>query len=208
VVKQPGNKTTRGWDEKRQITVLQREKEEAADYRYFPEPDIPPLRLDPKQIEKIKAEIPELPEEKIIRFMNQYGLSRDAAINLTRTNVRADEFEKKIDEAKKYGLSLQEIKINELASWIGGKKFNQKKKLKEIPVIFIVRAKKDYKLPKEKVIKTVNLIIDNNKKIVEQFKKGKETVIEFLVGQVMSQTKSQADPQEVRKVLREKLKSA
>jgi len=206
--KQAGNKTTRGWDEKRQKTVLQREKEEAADYRYFPEPDIPPIRLTDSQIKALKSKVPELPGVKIIRFMNQYGLSREAAINLIRTNIRADEFEKKINEAKKYGLSLQEIKINELASWIGGKKFNQKKKLKEIPVIFIVRAKKDYKLPKEKVIKTVNLVIDNNQKIVEEIKKGKETAIEFLVGQVMKETKGQVDPNHARSILREKIKSA
>ncbi|TSC54337.1 MAG: aspartyl-tRNA(Asn)/glutamyl-tRNA (Gln) amidotransferase subunit B, partial [Microgenomates group bacterium LiPW_31] len=78
-----GNKTTRGWDEVKQKTVLQREKEEAADYRYFPEPDIPPMRWDKFTINNLQLTVPELPGQKVARFIKQYGLSKYDAVILT-----------------------------------------------------------------------------------------------------------------------------
>ncbi|MBU3964492.1 Asp-tRNA(Asn)/Glu-tRNA(Gln) amidotransferase subunit GatB [Patescibacteria group bacterium] len=65
---------TRGWDDKKQITVSQRSKEESHDYRYFPEPDLPPLELSDDYISIIKSEIPELPHIKRIRFKHEYFL--------------------------------------------------------------------------------------------------------------------------------------
>jgi len=66
---------TRGWNEKKQVTVVQRSKEEAHDYRYFGEPDLPKLEFDNDFIEKIKNELPELPKAKMERFMEQYGFT-------------------------------------------------------------------------------------------------------------------------------------
>ncbi len=65
---------TRGWHDKKEITFSQREKESAHDYRYFPEPDLPPLHFEKKYIDAIKAEIPELPADKRKRFSKEYGL--------------------------------------------------------------------------------------------------------------------------------------
>ncbi len=67
---------TRGWDEAKQATFLQRTKETAADYRYFPEPDIPPIRWAKSQISNIKSQISELPGEKAERFIRDYHLSK------------------------------------------------------------------------------------------------------------------------------------
>ena len=67
---------TRGWDEKQEVTESQREKEYAHDYRYFPEPDLPPLHIDSVYLKGIKAEIPELPEERRKRFVREYALSQ------------------------------------------------------------------------------------------------------------------------------------
>jgi len=69
---------TRGWDPAREITFPQREKEEAQDYRYFPEPDLPPLEISEEMIEKIRAEIPELPQQKRERLKKEYGLDEKA----------------------------------------------------------------------------------------------------------------------------------
>jgi len=69
------NKTTRGWDADKNQTFLQREKEGSADYRYFPEPDIPPIIFTQEQIEAIRKTLPELPDQKIAKYKNVYGLS-------------------------------------------------------------------------------------------------------------------------------------
>jgi aspartyl-tRNA(Asn)/glutamyl-tRNA(Gln) amidotransferase subunit B len=84
---------TRGWIEETGITVTQRTKEYAEDYRYFPEPDLPPLVLDHSWIEEIRARLPELPEARRDRFMTQYGLSLYDANILTGLKAMADYFE-------------------------------------------------------------------------------------------------------------------
>src|SRR3989344_373384 len=67
-------KETRGWDDTKGITISQRSKEEAQDYRYFPEPDLPPLHYDSDEVEAIKSRIPELPDQRRRRFSSQYAL--------------------------------------------------------------------------------------------------------------------------------------
>jgi aspartyl-tRNA(Asn)/glutamyl-tRNA(Gln) amidotransferase subunit B len=84
---------TRGWIDETGTTVTQRTKEYAEDYRYFPEPDLPPLVLDRSWIEEIRARLPELPEARRDRFMSQYGLSLYDANILTGSRAMADYFE-------------------------------------------------------------------------------------------------------------------
>jgi aspartyl-tRNA(Asn)/glutamyl-tRNA(Gln) amidotransferase subunit B len=84
---------TRGWIEEKGMTVLQRTKEYAEDYRYFPEPDLPPLVLDRSWIEEIRTRLPELPEARRDRFMAEYGLSLYDANILTGSKAMADYFE-------------------------------------------------------------------------------------------------------------------
>jgi len=98
---------TRGWDEKKQITVSQREKEEAHDYRYFPEPDLPTFRFDDDYIAEIKAEIPELPWAKRIRLRDEYGLEDDSTIENFVYNKDLGEYFEKV--------------MSELTSWLGKK---------------------------------------------------------------------------------------
>jgi len=74
-VKSSTNKTTRGWDAVKNQTFLQREKEGSADYRYFPEPDIPPIIFTDEEINKIRESIPELPEQKFARYQADFGLN-------------------------------------------------------------------------------------------------------------------------------------
>ncbi|MEW5757857.1 MAG: Asp-tRNA(Asn)/Glu-tRNA(Gln) amidotransferase subunit GatB [Candidatus Omnitrophota bacterium] len=84
---------TRLWDDAREITVSMRSKEEAHDYRYFPEPDLPPFIFDDNQIQAIKNSIPELPKEKKNRFIQGFGLSEKDAEVLTSDKKIADFFE-------------------------------------------------------------------------------------------------------------------
>jgi aspartyl-tRNA(Asn)/glutamyl-tRNA(Gln) amidotransferase subunit B len=99
---------TRGWIEEAGITALQRTKEYAEDYRYLPEPDLPPLVFDRAWIEGIKAGLPELPEARRERFMIEYGLSLYDANLLTSSRGMADYFEscvKSMDSGKAKAVS-------------------------------------------------------------------------------------------------------
>jgi aspartyl-tRNA(Asn)/glutamyl-tRNA(Gln) amidotransferase subunit B len=84
---------TRGWSEAERRTFSQRTKEFAEDYRYFPEPDIPPLELDPAWIQRLRAELPELPAARRARLVDQYGLSAQDATDLAAERETADYFE-------------------------------------------------------------------------------------------------------------------
>ena len=84
---------TRGWVEAQGRTISQRSKEQAHDYRYFPEPDLPPLRLDAAFVERVRATLPELPEARAHRFQEQYGLTAYDAAVLTDTRDDADTYE-------------------------------------------------------------------------------------------------------------------
>ena len=84
---------TRGWSEERGATYSQRSKEEAHDYRYFPEPDLPPLVVDQAWIEEIRAKIPQLPADRLKSFIDDYGLSEYDARLLTDSRAMADYFD-------------------------------------------------------------------------------------------------------------------
>jgi aspartyl-tRNA(Asn)/glutamyl-tRNA(Gln) amidotransferase subunit B len=89
---------TRGWDDAKQKSVAQRSKEEAQDYRYFPEPDIPPFETAVLDLEALKHSIPELPAEKRVRFVKEYGLDEKAADALAVDIALANYFEDAVSE--------------------------------------------------------------------------------------------------------------
>jgi len=92
-VMESGSKTTHGWDDANQVTVLQRQKEEAHDYRYFPDPDLVPVELDDDRLSRIKENLCELPIEKCKRFVSEYKLSGYDAGVLTAEKATSDYFE-------------------------------------------------------------------------------------------------------------------
>ncbi len=93
---------TRGWDEFGNLTVPQRGKEEAHDYRYFPEPDLPVLHFTKEFVEKLRAELPELPEQKQKRFMSEFELSqKDAEVLISDKNL-ASYFEEVVSELQEW----------------------------------------------------------------------------------------------------------
>jgi aspartyl-tRNA(Asn)/glutamyl-tRNA(Gln) amidotransferase subunit B len=91
---------TRGWVEERGVTVSQRSKEFAHDYRYFPEPDLPPLVISREWVERVRAAMPELPDAKRARLMERYGLSETEAEALVSSRALADYFEATVAAAR------------------------------------------------------------------------------------------------------------
>lgn len=87
---------TRLWDERSGRTVQMRSKEEAHDYRYFPEPDLPSLRVEAAQVERLRAALPELPEARSLRVAERYGLDRDAATFLAQSDTLTAFFERTV----------------------------------------------------------------------------------------------------------------
>lgn len=91
---------TRGWDPVKGISLIQRSKEDAADYRYFPEPDLPPILMTQKEIDEIKTLLVELPVQRYERFRAQYELPHDDAYLLTETKELADYYEAVVEQSK------------------------------------------------------------------------------------------------------------
>lgn len=112
----PVRQETVGWDVDQEVTFVQRVKEGEDDYRYFPEPDLPPLVIEPAWLEQIRAAMPELPFEKHRRFQEQYGLSRYDAGVLTAEREVADYFERVLERAGEASPKMA-------ANWVTGELF-------------------------------------------------------------------------------------
>ena len=104
---------TRGWHDTKRITFSQRSKEEAEDYRYFPEPDLPPLHIAPDWITAVQTTLPELPDMKAHRYQSEYALSEYDARILTEERQVAEWFETAVTAAHPHALDPKTI-----ANWI------------------------------------------------------------------------------------------
>src|SRR3990172_7734459 len=225
---------TLGWDEARGVTVSQRGKEDAHDYRYFPQPDLPPLQLDRAWIDSIKSGLPELPDAKTRRFMERYELKRQEAILLTSEKAIADYFEEVVSKSKspaktihswiageflRYlndsGLTLEDIKLSaeqfaQLIDMVTDKTIsgnsgkivlNEMLKNGGKPAE-IVNAKNIAPVSNTGFIQeAIEKILSDNPKEVEQFLAGKETIVQWLMGQVVRATKGKADPNVAKELL-------
>lgn len=192
---------TRGFVESSNSTVSQRSKEDAQEYRYFPEPDIPPIRLTENQISNLKSQITELPKAKSKRFIEEYGLSNYDAEILTREKTMADYFENAVNDGKEFGITPKQI-----ANQIINKKPNLEEVLPAQLVQSIVQLTLVADVDDEKLNEIVDKVLSENEKAVSDFKSGKETVIMFLVGAVMRQFPEKIDSGKVKVVLTAKLK--
>jgi len=120
--KAPTLLSTRGWDEKKGVTVEQRIKEEQHDYRYFPEPDLPSLEFNKKFIDEIKLEMKELPYTKRKRFAEYFGLGNYDIDILVADKFLADFFEEAVTELKAWLVTLEEVEGSEEEIWEKHKK--------------------------------------------------------------------------------------
>lgn len=245
---------TRGWDEKKEETLSQREKEEAHDYRYFPEPDLPILHLGVEEyLNKIKAEIPELPQIKRERFKKEYNLSLEEIEIFAQNKDLGEYYEKVMSELRNW---IKEIEIKgkveeeeffrlaklganyiisdlqgllkgqfvedesflispenfaEFVSLIYESKISSKIAKTVLGEMFS-RGKDPSQIIKEKELelmtddaeieKITREVLAKNEKAISDYKKGKQGSLQFLIGQVMAQTKGKADPETVNKIIK------
>ena len=110
---------TRGWIEEREVTVSQRSKEYAHDYRYFPEPDLPPLRIGPERVAQLKAALPELAPQRKSRFQSELGLSEYDAELLVGSRAMADYFEATVALRNATAVDRPAV-AKEVANWMLG----------------------------------------------------------------------------------------
>lgn len=202
-IKKSGNKTTRGWDEEKQTTYLLRTKEEAMDYRYFTEPDIPAMVISSQLVNKVKEDLAcfEMPEDKILRYQKVYGLSALAAETLCKDKKKEEYFKNVI------AIVGKETNRNYIVNLIINKKYDWGNMQ---PEIFVEKMKeslnKEYLAPND-YEKILTQVIKQNPKPVEEYKKGKNNAVEFLLGISMRQSKGKIEPKVARAKLIELLEN-
>src|SRR3989338_1436002 len=262
----PKKQSTRGWDEDEGITEDQRTKEEASDYRYFPEPDLPPVNFNPQakngiNLQILQNKLGELPQKKRRRFIQEFDLTAENAKILTDDERLANFFEQVISELQAWLISLGEAegtaeeiwqknkaKLSKLTSnWLINKLlaliYKDGKQIKDCPqitaenfaeFITLVHQNKINSTIAQKILEKmyqtgedpsviiteedlpgghdetaleqmIEKIINQSPKEVEQYKKGKVTLLQYFIGQVMRETKGKADPQTIKKILINKL---
>jgi aspartyl-tRNA(Asn)/glutamyl-tRNA(Gln) amidotransferase subunit B len=229
---------TRLWDDARGATAVMRTKEEAHDYRYFPEPDLPPVKLDPAWVAALRDSLPELPHEKTLRFAAEYRLSNDEALQLTASAGLAAYFERCASASGNPRAALH---------WISGDLAyalkNSGKEIEACPlpperlaalIRMVDSAEISGKMAKAvfeeiyssgeepaEAVKRLGLVqisdeaalesvIDRvkaaNLKQLAEYRSGKDKLLGYFVGQVMKETKGQANPQLLNELLKRKLK--
>jgi len=230
---------TRLYDADKDETRSMRSKEEANDYRYFPDPDLLPVEITEALLDEMRKELPELPAAKNARFQEQYALSEYDADLLTAQRELADYFEETVShsggEAKlaanwimgdlsaglnQHGLGISSSPVD--AKRLGGlikniadQTISGKIAKKVFEKLWDSEATANDIIEKEglrqisdtgALEKIIDQLMADNAEQVAQFRAGKTKVLGFFVGSIMKQTQGKANPQQVNKLLQEKLK--
>lgn len=231
---------TRLYDSVKNRTYSMRSKEDAHDYRYFPDPDLLPLEISSAWIEELRKNLPELPFRRAQRFREEFGLSDVDAMNLVEEVDIADYFEEVVracknpkaaaawimvelwrelseskTEVKNSPVSAQQlgelIKLideGSISGKMGKSVFAEMWKSGNDPDV-VIRDKGFIQVSDDETLGSlIDQILTKNPSQVEQFRTGKDKVFGFFVGQVMKETKGQANPDVVNRLLRERLRSS
>lgn len=241
---------TRGWDDIKGITFSQREKEEAHDYRYFPDPDLPPLKFGEKEILEIRAHIPELPSEKRIRFNEEYSLTDNIIEVFVQNKALSEYYEKVMSELYRWMKDVKVVKksdtkklsklcanylTTDLQGLLKGGSVSDSNFLISAEnfaefIVLIYKGDISSKIAKEVLLEMfetgagpshiiaerslhqikdegelesiIKEVVYQNQRAVNDFKSGKKTALQFLIGQVMSKSGGRADPERVSKILK------
>jgi aspartyl-tRNA(Asn)/glutamyl-tRNA(Gln) amidotransferase subunit B len=228
---------TRGWDEVRGLTYSMRSKEQAHDYRYFPEPDLVPMALDAATLAAWREQLPELPDAKRKRLVAQFGLPEYDVAVLTAERSDADFFEAvaaHCGDAKlaanwlmgdvRRALQAAELTLAQspmTAAQLGDLIIMVKsgaitgKAAKEVCDVLVVEGRDPHAIVDERGLgavtdrKAIADIVDRaiaaNQKSVEAYRGGKVNAFDFIVGQVMKESRGKANVEIVRTLLKERL---
>ena len=230
---------TRTWDESKGRTYSLRSKEDSDEYRYFPEPDLPPVIVMEDYIEKLRDELPEMPKEKRQRMIDKDGLPEYDAGIITASKALVDFYDavhtyygdaKKISnwimgellaKVNAEGIELDALKIQpeqmaallklvdsgEISGKIAKKVFAEMFETGKNPDD-IIKEQGLKQISDETELKTmIEQVAETNPKSVEDYKAGKTKALGFLVGQIMKQSRGQANPAVINRLLVEKLNS-
>lgn len=196
--KEDHKQQTRGWSEAKNQTVVQREKEEANDYRYFPEPDIPPMHFSKDYIEGLRQTIPELPDAKALRFKSDFGLTPQIANQLAENIEVAAYF----DDVANLDRSL----ARDAANWIVNKKVDIHNQLAIDLLEKIKISQRTTQIDEPELEKIIDQVLLENQKAVNDYKNGNKNVIGFLIGK-SSQSIPNADKTKIKTLLISKLET-
>ncbi|OFW18148.1 MAG: aspartyl/glutamyl-tRNA amidotransferase subunit B [Acidobacteria bacterium RIFCSPLOWO2_02_FULL_59_13] len=228
---------TRLWNSQLQRTESMRSKEHAHDYRYFPEPDLLPLIVSKQWQEEIRQTIPELPDAKSHRFVEQYGLREYDADVLTATVALSGYFEKVAGNAPDAKLAANWVMVELLGALNAAGKEIADSPVSPEALAELLRLMQDGtlsgKMAKsvfermfaesksarqlvgeqglqqitdlEQIRAVVRQVVAGNPRQLEQYRAGKTSLFGYFVGQVMKETKGQANPQKVNELLKEEL---
>ena len=220
---------TRGWDDIKSESIPQRSKEDAHDYRYFPEPDLPVIKLNSEDINKIKNELPELPEDKFERYVNNVGISEyDARIIISNKNktiffedvinnfknmdpklvsnwlnveingvsnsLKDYELEKMKLSSKNFGKLINLVSENQINKNSGKEILSKIYITDEDPIKLVDKMGLKSMNNKDELVIMVKDVLSDNNSAIEDYKKGKENAVRFLIGQVMKKSRGTANP--------------
>ena len=190
---------TRGYRADTGTTVSQRIKEDAADYRYFPDPDIPPLVISREWVEQIKSRLPELPSTKIDNLIS-LGIVESAAKILVANQEMMDY----LDQVKK----IDSKAVVQAAKDLVNKKIDYEKVTPE-EYLKSLANKSASKISDEAILKPIiEKILVDNPSVVADYKAGKQNALGFFVGAVMRATAGKADPSTVNQILKRSMPQA
>lgn len=226
---------TRGYSQDSRITYSMRTKEDAADYRYVPDPDLMPIVISDEKISDLRENLPELPETRARRYKENYKISAYDADQLTTSSQVAEFFEEAASHTSDYE-SLANLIISEIFSHTSTEDFSVGIRPKDLAQVVNIMAtgrinhggaKKiigillEEDLDVEEIIKAEDLeqisdrdqlepiidqVVKDNQKAVSEYKSGKEKALQSLIGQTMARTKGKANPQLTIQILKEKIK--
>jgi aspartyl-tRNA(Asn)/glutamyl-tRNA(Gln) amidotransferase subunit B len=187
---------TRGYSEERDETFFQRRKEEAFDYRYFPEPDLPPMTA---KLLTYEGKIT-LPAERWVEFGRKFDLPWqyvDALIAEPKLAVLLEEVI----------CATKDLSPKEIANAIINRRFGDPQKLGVKGLIKAIRmGKEKVRMPEAEVKKYIDKVILDNPEVVRDYKAGKEAALHFLLGMLMRETEGKIDPGTARTMFEERLR--